>query len=91
MPKIKLRPIPEPAEGTRSVLVADRANIEGSLENFRFLRGAPGDRGNVDLVCGAPKCSQKLAAHLKSSVQAQNVVMQCPKCGTFNDTGVPTN
>jgi uncharacterized ferredoxin-like protein len=69
----KLKIIPEPKEGTRTVIVRD---VKSKLPYFK---GA----GNLNLVCG--NCGFVLCKKINEG-QIRNIVMQCPECGLFNDT-----
>lgn len=71
----RLRVIPEPGEGTRTILAPDHAPL---------IRGGG---GVIDLSCG--KCGTLLAVDMASRYQASNIVFKCPSCGSFNETGSP--
>jgi hypothetical protein len=68
--------IPEPARGKRSVLVAPSTD-----PGYRFFRGG----NDVDLACG--ECGRELVTGLQSETHLQGVVLKCPACGAFNDSG----
>ena len=72
MPKRTLRVIPEPAQGSRVVLVNAPTGI--------YFTG----KGTLDLLCGG--CGKKLAKSLPLGGAPQNVVMQCTHCRAYNDT-----
>jgi predicted RNA-binding Zn-ribbon protein involved in translation (DUF1610 family) len=78
MPTIRMKVIPEPSRKKRSVIVAPRGDAL-----FRFYRGG----NDVDLVCG--QCGRELVTGLQDAGQLQSVVLQCPGCGAFNDSGLP--
>jgi hypothetical protein len=80
MPSVRMKVIPEPARGKRAVLVAPRTDAA-----FRFYRGG----ADVDLLCG--DCGRELANGLQSSTHLQTVVLKCPTCGAFNDSGLPAS
>jgi hypothetical protein len=71
---IKLHVIPEPAQGTRSVLLREG---EGTVV-FRADH-AP----RVVMDCGA--CDARLVQGVPVS-QIENVVLKCNGCGAFNET-----
>jgi len=73
-----MKVIPEPPRGKRAVLVAPRPD-----PSFRFYQGG----ADVDLLCGS--CGRALATGLQSSTHLQTVVLKCPGCGAFNDSGLP--
>lgn len=75
MSEYPLRVIPEPAEGTASVLVT-----ESTDRDFTFFGGD----GDTDLLCG--KCGRALARGMASRNQVQGVVFKCPGCQSFNLT-----
>jgi hypothetical protein len=79
MSNVRLKVIPEPAKGTRLLIVA--ANPLD--KSFLFFTG----NDEVDVLCGG--CGQRLAAGLKSSTQLKNAVIKCPGCASFNDSGAP--
>lgn len=72
-PKLKMAVIPEPAEGTRAVLVPGEGVIA--------LTGS----GKTDWVCG--QCGTTLLAKIGPQ-QAQDIVVLCPSCGAYNDLPV---
>ena len=78
MPVVRMKVIPEPPRGKRAVLVAPTA-----AASYRFYRGG----ADVDLLCG--HCDRELANGLQSSTHLQTVVLKCPACGAFNDSGLP--
>jgi predicted RNA-binding Zn-ribbon protein involved in translation (DUF1610 family) len=69
---IRMRVIPEPEEGTRTVL---KYVGEGTV-----IMSGP---GNVIMECG--NCGVPLIEGL-SVAQIQNLVFPCPSCGAFNET-----
>jgi hypothetical protein len=76
MPSVRMKVIPEPARGKRSVLEAS------SLDpSYRFFHGG----NDVDLLCG--QCGRELVTGLQSATHLQSVVLKCPDCGAFNDSG----
>ncbi len=83
MPNVRLKVIPESETKNRAVLVKD------PKDTTPFFRGEGGSKGMTDLVCGS--CGHKLARRIQSSTQVQTVVLKCPICNAFNDTGMPTN
>lgn len=70
---IKLHVIPEPAEGTRSILVK---TTPGLLIQAK-------DAPNVVMDCGA--CGERLVQGCRSN-QIANMVIKCSECGAFNET-----
>ncbi len=68
-----LNTIPEPAPGTRSVLVPAEG-LSGPL-----IKGS----GPIDLVCGG--CGKVLAAAVGEQ-ELQNLVLKCPSCGAYDET-----
>jgi hypothetical protein len=78
MPTVRMKVIPEPPRGRRSVIVAPRNDA-----SYRFYRGGC----DVNLVCG--QCGRELVSGLQDSGQLQSVVLKCPGCGAFNDSGLP--
>ncbi len=80
--QVRCRVIAEPAPNTRAVFETDRDE-----PSFTFFQGV--GKGSTDLLCGG--CGRTLVARLQSSTQLQQAVMKCPRCGSFNDSGVPTN
>jgi len=71
---IKLHVIPEPAEGTRSVIIR-----EG--EGTAVFRNDDGP--NVVMDCGA--CDARLVQGVPVG-QIENVVVRCNGCGAYNET-----
>jgi hypothetical protein len=76
MPTVRMKVIPDPSRRKRSVLVAPTPDPA-----YRFYRGG----GDVDLVCG--HCGRELVTGLQSEGQLQGVVLKCPGCSAFNDSG----
>lgn len=74
-----MKVIPEPARGKRSVLVASRPDDP----TYRFYQGG----NDVSLLCG--QCGRELVTGLQDAMQLQSVVLRCPGCGAFNDSGLP--
>ena len=72
MAEMKLRVIPEPAEGTRAVFVAQ--------EGFKgpFIMGV----GALDCLCGS--CGAVLLKKIEEG-QIKNLVLKCPMCGAYNE------
>jgi DNA-directed RNA polymerase subunit RPC12/RpoP len=68
--------IPEPENGTASVLV--RSNILFVTKNPYAVMSGTGD---TDYVCGA--CKVALAAKVNRG-QIANMVLRCPACKSFN-------
>lgn len=73
MPKIKLREIPKPEEGTRTVLVYSG---DGTVAMSGVATGH-------DYVCGV--CDSVILEAIPKG-QVVNVVFRCNNCGAFNDT-----
>jgi hypothetical protein len=71
MPTVSARIIPEPPEGTRTVL-------EGSPSLGPFMRG----NGPTTYVCGL--CRNILVENMFHG-QISNIVFKCPKCQSFNE------
>jgi hypothetical protein len=69
--KVKLRIIPAPAEGTRTVF-----ELQGRIPAFK-------GKGETDLVCG--NCGQVLVEGIGADVVIKNIVIKCPNCGNYND------
>lgn len=67
----KMKVIPEPKAGTRSVLLPTPAKTP-------VLRGS----GDVSHACGG--CEARLIENI-SAGQLRGIVIRCPECGTFND------
>jgi hypothetical protein len=76
MPTVRMKVIPEPSRRSRSVLEAPSAD-----PSYRFFRGG----NDVDLACG--QCGRELVTGLQSATHLQSVVLKCPACGAFNDSG----
>ena len=70
---IKLHVIPEPAEGTRSVLIKTNPGLVISAT----------DAPNVVMDCGA--CGERLIQGCRSN-QVVNIVLRCTACGVFNES-----
>lgn len=70
---LKLPVIPEPENGTRSVLVRPPGG-----ELTPFIRSD----GPANLLCG--NCSLTLVKGVDAG-QITNLVLKCPQCGSFND------
>ncbi len=73
MAKIPLRLIPEPEEGTRSVIIF-------SGEGTVVMQGPATGR---DYVCA--RCGSTILAGIPRG-QIQNMVFKCASCGAFNET-----
>ncbi len=69
---VRMAVIPEPAPGTRSVLVYEGP---GTV--------AMRSQGNVTMECG--KCGSPLLVGIKTS-HVVELVFKCSKCGAFNET-----
>lgn len=76
MPTVRMKVIPEPSRRKRSMLVAPTADPA-----YRFYKGG----GDVNLACG--QCGRELVTGLQSEGHLQSVVLKCPGCGAFNDSG----
>lgn len=74
--RFTLRIIPEPKEGTRTVFNAASADSD-----FVFVEGA---LEGIEYACG--NCGRTLMRGVARG-QISNVVLCCPTCGQFNDTG----
>lgn len=70
--KIKLKIIPKPKEGTRTVLVPARGRV------LPVIKGA----GKTDYVCG--NCDAVLMEGM-SERQVRDIVICCSICGLYND------
>jgi hypothetical protein len=77
-PTKTLRVIPEPAKATRSVLHFGE-EISGPC-----ITGSGGPR-SVDYACGT--CGRILVEGWAPTQSIVNVVLVCPGCGSYNDTG----
>jgi DNA-directed RNA polymerase subunit RPC12/RpoP len=71
-----LQVIPEPEAGTRSVFITDNTDPD-----FIFVQGSLED---IEYTCG--NCGRVLMRGVAPG-QVINVVLRCPRCGQFNDTG----
>lgn len=71
MTRIRLRVVPEPGAGTRVASVSDSSIV--------ISRG--GDTAD-QLVCGS--CGTTLL-EIEPGMQLRDIVIQCPKCESFND------
>jgi hypothetical protein len=78
MPAVRMKVIPEPSRKKRSVMIASSTDA-----SYRFYRGG----ADVDLLCG--QCGRELVTGLQDALQLQSVVLKCPGCGAFNDSGLP--
>jgi len=67
--KIKLKIIPKPPEGTRTVI---ESNVSPAFKS----------EGNVDYICG--NCGALIAEKVRRG-QIRNIVVLCPKCGHYNE------
>jgi predicted RNA-binding Zn-ribbon protein involved in translation (DUF1610 family) len=67
----RMKVIPEPKAGTRSVLLPTPAKVP-------VMRGS----GDVSHACG--ECEAHLIENI-SAGQLQGLVVCCPECGTFNE------
>ncbi len=67
---VKLKIIPEPKEGTRTVLAPDGP--------FPALKA----HGTVNYICGS--CGQLLLEGMERD-GVQNIVIKCGKCGKYNE------
>ncbi len=72
MPNIKLRVIPKPAEGTRSVI-----NLTGP--------GTVAFSGHGDVVLECGNCGEPLAENVQEG-QLSNLVIRCNNCAEYNET-----
>lgn len=75
----QLRVIPEPKPGTRSVIISASTDPD-----FVFMQGA---LEGIEFGCG--NCGRILMRGVAPG-QVVNVVLKCPSCGHFNDTGPGT-
>jgi DNA-directed RNA polymerase subunit RPC12/RpoP len=71
----RLEVIPKPAEGTRSVLVTDRTD-----DDFFYMTGEFTDDS---YECGS--CGRPLVRGVRPGT-LQDIVLRCPRCGSYNDT-----
>lgn len=69
MPTQKAKIIPEPSEGTRTILAPPEAPA---------IRGD----GDLTILCGA--CNIAICQNIIPG-QVENIVVKCPNCGKFND------
>lgn len=69
--KVQLRTIPEPSEGTRTVL-----ELKGLFPAFK-------GKGETDIVCG--HCGQVLIEGIGGEAVIKNIVIKCPNCGNYNE------
>ena len=69
MPEIKLAIIPEPREGSRTVIDSKVSPV---------FKG----EGDVNYMCGA--CGAILAEKVRRG-QVRNIVVRCPKCGQYSE------
>jgi phage FluMu protein Com len=76
MPQIDMVTIPEPPEGTRSVLVWSPAHVGPCIE------GKGEGKGSSTFRCGG--CKRVLAKDIGLE-QIQNIVLKCPKCSSYNE------
>ena len=72
----RMKVIAEPSRMRRSVLEAPTPDPE-----YRFFRGG----GDVSLCCG--QCGRELVSGLQDAAHLRSVVLACPACGAFNDSG----
>lgn len=72
MVDIALNVIPEPEEGTATVLIFDK------LEPV--FKG----EGSVNFICGG--CGFRVAENLQQASQIQNIVVVCPRCKSHLET-----
>ncbi|WP_423141720.1 Com family DNA-binding transcriptional regulator [Parablastomonas sp. CN1-191] len=75
MAQFDMMPIPAPEEGTRSVLAL---TPEAAAAGGPMISGA----GTATFRCG--RCKRVILKDVGVE-QVQEVVFQCPKCGTFNE------
>jgi DNA-directed RNA polymerase subunit RPC12/RpoP len=71
MPTRKAKVIPEPAEGTRSVMF--------TAKQVPLIR----DEGDLNYVCGS--CDFVLVKDANQEQLVVDIVVKCPKCGSFNE------
>jgi uncharacterized ferredoxin-like protein len=69
----KLKIIPKPKEGTRTVLVTKAG------QGVIYFKG----NGDTNLICG--NCGTILCENINEG-QIRNIVLQCPICRLYNDT-----
>lgn len=77
--EIRLRDIPKPAEGTRTVLKTPPEATSPVL--VRGAEDVPLSE-RVDYLCG--KCGAKLVEGVGEN-QIQNMVLHCNRCDSYND------
>jgi hypothetical protein len=70
--KVAMRPIPDPPDATRAVLIKSGAGT--------IIIGGQG--GGLSFVCG--RCSATLAEDINGG-RLNNLVLVCKACGTFNE------
>lgn len=68
----KLKVIPKPEEGSRSVIMPPNKN------EATIIQGS----GNINLVCG--NCGASLAKGVEEN-QIKNVVLYCNQCNSYNE------
>ena len=73
---MKLKVIPKPAEGTRTVLVPKRNVLPVIKGNI------PPEHGGLTFQCG--NCGAPLINGVKKG-QVRNIVIKCPLCGSYNE------
>lgn len=74
MVNVALKVIPEPAEGTRTVI-----DTSSDLKGPAFT-----GQGEVNYLCG--ECGLMLAEGMESAAQISNMVIRCWRCESFNET-----
>ncbi len=67
--RIKLKIIPKPSEGTRTVI---ESKVSPAFKG----------EGGSDYICG--NCGTVLAEKIRRG-QIKNIVVYCPKCGQYNE------
>lgn len=67
----RMKVIPEPQQGTRSVLVSD--GLKGA-----YIKG----KGPLSYTCGS--CGRTLLRNVEYK-QVQHLVIKCPDCSAFNE------
>jgi predicted RNA-binding Zn-ribbon protein involved in translation (DUF1610 family) len=76
---IRLRSIPRPIDGTRTVFTAG----DDAPKRFTFIRG---DSPGLSFDCA--KCGTPLMIDVERG-QVTNIVLRCNNCGTYNEADVP--
>jgi hypothetical protein len=77
----RLKVIPKPLSGTRAVLTNNNAT-----PGFLFFAG--NNTNAPDFLCGS--CGRVLARGTPRSAMG-NLIVHCPSCDAYNDSGVAPN